>query len=70
MTEEQDNIEAADIATEPVTEEDLDEAVVAAEPEGETCSNCRHEFQLQCQLISKPGKPRTVKPDGHCSRWE
>lgn len=35
----------------------------------ETCSNCRHEFQLQCQLGGM-GKLKPVDPNGHCNSWE
>lgn len=35
----------------------------------ETCSTCRHEFQLQCQ-IGGMGKLRPVDPNGHCNSWE
>lgn len=37
------------------------------EYEGERCSNCNHQLQLQCQLL--PSGRNSVKADGHCSRW-
>lgn len=35
----------------------------------ETCSNCHHEFQLQCH-VSGMGKLRTVQSSDHCKHWE
>lgn len=35
----------------------------------ETCSTCRHEFHLQCQ-IGGMGHLKTVDPNGRCNSWE
>lgn len=69
MAEEQDNTEEQPRSAEEAAAalEDTPAGTVV-EYEGETCSNCKHQLQLQCQLL--PSGKNVVKANGRCSRWE
>lgn len=51
-----------------VSAEEETAAIRAFGGKPETCSTCRHEFQLQCN-IGGMGHLKTVGPNDHCNSW-